>query len=150
MSMTRMILAGALALGLTEPALAGAEDDIKAVLHKVAPAYNACDVATLQRVNHTDFFKLNPDGTVTEGNSMADMKAACDAGTKYDVKLEVAKVHVRGDWAIVIGYTTGSIVPKGGEAQQVDNHFTVVMVMDAGSWRVLHLQSSRNVKPPAQ
>lgn len=148
-----VISAAALAFGLTglaAPALGGVADEVKATIANAQNAYNSCDVAGMQGMTHANFFALNPDGTLTEGNSMAEMKKACDAGTKYNFNIDVTKVYEGNGWAVAVGTNKGTVKPKEGDEQKVDTHFTVVMVKDGDAWKSMHLHVSPNMKPPAE
>jgi ketosteroid isomerase-like protein len=138
------------AAGIAMPAAAGDADDVKAAIANAQKAYNACDVDAMKGMTHEQFFGFNMDGTLSEGNAMGDMKAACDAGTKYNFNLSAAKVHVGTGWAVAAGHNKGSVTPAEGEAQQVDAHFTVVMVKDGGAWKSIHLHASPNIKAAAE
>lgn len=134
------------AAGIAMPAFAGDADDVKATIAKAQKAYNSCDVDTMKGLTHADFFGFNMDGTLSEGNDMAEMKAQCDAGTKYKFNLSVTKVHAGDGWAVAAGTNKGAVTPAKGEAQQIDSHFTVVMVKDGDTWKSLHLHASPNIK----
>lgn len=153
MNVKLMVSAVALTIGLTglaAPALGGAADEVKAVIAKAQKAYNSCDVATMQGITHANFFAFNADGTLSEGNSMAEMKKACDAGTKYNFNITVLKVHEGDGWAIAAGHNKGSIKPKEGDEQKIDGRFSVVMVKEGGAWKSLHLHTAPNMQPPSE
>jgi len=145
----KLAAAALCAAGIAMPAIAGDADDVKATIAKAQKAYNSCDVDTMKGLTDASFFGFNMDGTLSEGNDMAEMKGACDAGTKYNFNLTVNKVHTGDGWAVAAGQNKGSVKPAEGEAQPVDSHFTVVMVKDGGSWKSIHLHASPNIKQPA-
>ncbi|MFP4004504.1 MAG: YybH family protein [Alphaproteobacteria bacterium] len=142
----KLAAAALCAAGIAMPAAAGDAEDAKATVAKAQKAYNSCDVEAMQSLTHENFFGFNMDGTLSEGNDMAEMKAQCEAGAKYNFKLSVDKVHAGDGWAVLAGQNTGSITPPEGETQQIDSHFTVVMVKNGDKWQSLHLHASPNIK----
>lgn len=144
----KLAAAALCAAGIALPAVAGDADDIKATIAKAQKAYNSCDAATMEGLTHANFFGFNPDGTLTEGNAMAEMKANCEAGTKYNFNLSVLKVHTGDGWAVAAGTNKGKVTPAEGEAQDVNAHFSVVFVKDGDTWKSLHLHASPNMQPP--
>jgi ketosteroid isomerase-like protein len=130
------------AAGIAMPAAAGDADDVNAVVKNAEKAFNSCDVAAMQGITHAGFFGFNDDGTLETGNSMADMKANCDAGTKVNYNFTLLKTDMRGDMAVVAGTAKGTVTPKDGEAMNLHGKFTVVLVKDGGAWKSLHVHTS--------
>jgi len=143
----RLIAATLCAAGVAAPAIADNAADIKAAIKKAQKAYNSCDVEAMKGLTSEKSFAFNMDGSLTEGNDMADLKAACDAGTKFDLPLNVAKMHVGNDWAVAAGTYKGTVTPGEGKVQNIDAHFTLVLVKDGDGWKSIHFHDSPNIKP---
>lgn len=134
------------AAGLALPAAAGDAEDLKAMVATAQEAYNACDADTMQGITHEDFFGFNADGSLTEGNTVAEFRAQCEAGVKFDFKLTPAKIHSGDGWAVIAGNTTGTVTSPEGESQSANGHFTVVAVKEGDAWKSLHLHTSPDIE----
>lgn len=141
----RLAVAALCAAGIAVPAFAGDMEDVNAVVAKAQKAYNTCDGDMLASLTHADSFDFNPDGTLSEHGDVGQMKANCEAGTKYDFHFNVLKTYVRGSMAVVAHTVTGTVTPKDGEAQKTDAHVTVVLLKDGDAWKAVHVHISPNM-----
>ena len=149
------MLAG-VAMLLVQPVAALAQSDEAAVRQAVMRHYAAIGAGDLDAViqHHTEHFTgfLPDNGLLVDLQSRPGQHEAWGpltaAGFSWNVDLRHMQVVVRGNVAVAMFYTTGTITWPGQPPQASTRRVSEVWVKDGGQWLELHHHDSPLVAAP--
>lgn len=134
-----MVLVG----GMVLTTIASADDVADAVLELLA-AMNAGDVHAWTQKTHPERSIFFYGGELlSEGFDKNSLKAALDAGLKFDCVIRHLGVKVYGNAAVVTGYNVGTLTLPDGTSQQGSRRFSEVWIKTGGQWKQVHRHASR-------
>ncbi len=137
---------------LTTIALADDVDDIKAATMKHFTAFNAGDAAAHVRHHLAENTGFPPEGGLLEESASIeaqrkDLQALFDAGMKPNLELQLLKVKVYGDTAVVTSYVVGTMTSPEGKTEQIKARRTAVLIKQDGEWKEAHNHTSPLTTP---
>ena len=136
-----IVLVGGFAL----TAVAAADDaaDIEAAQRAHFAAYNASDADAVAQYVLQERSRFVGDGSLlTVGFDKNELKAAFDAGVKFNRQFRHLDVKVYGNAAVVTGYWTGTINLLDGIIIKGPVRHSAVWIKQGGQWKEAHTHQS--------
>jgi hypothetical protein len=125
-------------------AVADDADDVKAAQLAVMAALNEGDVEAhgLRLLPEVSGFYDGGGLLTTEPWRGKKLKAAFDAGLKFDIQLRHLDVKVYVNAAVVTGYETGVVIWPDGTTLKGPRRFSALWIKQAGQWKQAHVHIS--------
>lgn len=122
----------------------GAEQEVRKTIDDLAAALRSNDIAALERIYADDYTFVGDTGTIL---AKAERIAAFKAGdVKYEsINIEVVRMRVFGDTAVVINRVTTKLAP-GGKFNDGKFITTSTFVKIKGRWQLAAAGNTRSAE----
>jgi ketosteroid isomerase-like protein len=132
-------------------ALADDATDVKAAVLESQKAMNAGNATAAAQYVHPERSIFFYGGQLLmEQFDASGLKAAFDAGLKFNWDIRHLDVKVYGDGAIVTGYNVGTITSADGTTHQGSRRFSEFWTKSGGKWLQVHRHASHVLPPESQ
>ena len=132
---------------LTTVATADDADDVKAAHIASLAALNAGDVDAYAQYRVPQQSGFYPDGGLLEEFDRNGLKAALEAGLKFNLQHKHLDVKVYDNAAVTTGYETGTVTYPDGTTLKGPRRYSAVWINQAGQWKLVHLHISMITAP---
>ena len=129
---------------LVSAAVADDAADVKAAWLKVNAAMNSGDIDVIAQHTHPKGSLFNYSGRLLRESFNADgLKAAFDAGLKFNWGVRSLQATVYGNAAVVTGYHVGTITSENGDINRGTRRFSEFWIKQGGKWKQVHRHASQ-------
>jgi len=129
-------------IALTTAVVADEAADVKAAMQGVLAAYNDGDADAIAKYFLKGADHFDGDGRLLGPFDKAQLKAAFEAGVKYDFEWRDLEVKVYGNSAVGTALMVGTITSPDGTTTQGPWRNSGTWVKQKGSWKVAHYHVS--------
>jgi len=117
---------------------AEAEAALRATFDEMIAAYNAEDVATIERLYAEDIVIIPPGEAVRADRAAAMEQLATLTEVDYSIEAQIRDLLLSGDLAVtLVSYSDTSVPVDGGEAESSEGRWAIVWTRTAdGRWHM--------------